>query len=71
MLVFDSLELHSYNLSNYILIISRTTFLLFIHRPFLPTVHIHGGGARVVLYGLVLSGLVLSGLVCILREIWC
>jgi hypothetical protein len=32
-----------------------------ILRPFLPTVHIDGGGARLVLYGLVF----------ILREIWC
>jgi hypothetical protein len=43
------------------ILISQTTFLLYIIRPFLPTVHIDGGGAR----------LVLSGLVCILREIWC
>jgi hypothetical protein len=33
----------------------------YILRPFLPTVHIDGGGAW----------LVLSGLICILREIWC
>ena len=39
MLVFEYLELHS-------------CYLLYIIRPFLPTVHIDGGGARVVLSGL-------------------
>jgi hypothetical protein len=35
-----------------VILISQTTFLLYILRPFLPTVHIDGGGARLVLSGL-------------------